>query len=73
MTMGEQIAELLLRHNGQAFCDDCLRRTLNTSSAGAVERAKKTMAANRVYQRQPMICAWCANERPTIRALWPGC
>jgi hypothetical protein len=71
MTMAERITELLIRHNGQAFCDDCLRRTLKTSSAGAVERATKAMAANPAYQRQPMICARCANERPTIRALWP--
>jgi hypothetical protein len=26
--MAERITELLIRHNGQAFCDDCLRRTL---------------------------------------------
>jgi hypothetical protein len=70
--MAERITELLNRHNGQAFCDDCLRRTLKTSSAGAVGRATKAMAADPAYQRQPMICARCANERPTIRALWPG-
>jgi hypothetical protein len=43
MTMAERITELLIRHNGQAFCDDCLRRTLHMSSAQAVERATKAM------------------------------
>jgi hypothetical protein len=72
MTMAKRITELLIRHNGQAFCDDCLRRTLKTSSARAVEHATKAIAAKPAYQRQRMICARCANERPAIRALWPG-
>jgi hypothetical protein len=72
MTMGEQIAEFLVRHNGQAFCDNCLRGALKTKNVRAVERATKAMGANPAYQRQPMICAMCSNERTTTRALWPG-
>ena len=45
MTMGEQIAEFLVRHNGQAFCDNCLRGALKTKNVRAVERATKAMGA----------------------------
>jgi hypothetical protein len=46
MTMGEQIAEFLVRHNGQAFCDNCLRGALKTKNVRAVVSRRDEMAEN---------------------------
>jgi hypothetical protein len=61
--MGEQIAEFLVRHNGQAFCDNCLRGALKTKNVRAVERATTAMGANPA-EREVL---WPARRLPRSR------
>jgi hypothetical protein len=68
-----RICEFLARRGGQAFCDDCLRRTLGLRRRHQVQQATAAIIRDSpAYRRELTFCAACSNERLTLRAIRPG-